>query len=341
MIGLSSESSVSGIPFRKIVKLFLLSVLIAAAGFAPTAAAQERSGKYTIVIHGGAGTISESMPESVKAAYYASLKKALGIGREVLAGGGTSMQAVEKVLRYFETDPKFNAGIGAVFTSAGKHELDAAIMDGATLKCGAVAGVEHVAHPITLAKLVMEKTPHILLAYQGADAFAVKMGMKPVPNSYFDTPQRKSELEMWMKQIKSHDHGTVGCVCLDEYGNLAAGTSTGGLTGKLPGRIGDSPLVGDGTYANNQTCAVSGTGIGEEYMRNAVGFNINALMAYKGMSLKDAVHHIIHDVLKPGDGGVIAVDRKGDYAMDFNTTGMFRGVANSDGLFEIRIWKDK
>ncbi|HQT91616.1 MAG TPA: isoaspartyl peptidase/L-asparaginase [Candidatus Kryptobacter bacterium] len=314
---------------------------VMAVGLPNSGRAQERTNKYTIVIHGGAGTISESMPEAVKAQYYAAMKHALTIGRDVLANGGTSMEAVEKVIRYFETDPKFNAGIGAVFTSAGRHELDAAIMNGATLQCGAVAGVEHVAHPITLARLVMEKTPHILLAYQGADAFAVTMGMKPVPNSYFDTPERKTELEKWMEKIKKKDHGTVGCVCLDEYGNLAAGTSTGGLTGKMPGRIGDSPLVGDGTYANNQTCAVSGTGIGEEYMRNAVGFNINALMAYKGMSLKDAVHYIIHTLLKPNVGGVIAADREGNYDMDFNTTGMFRGVATSSGTFEVKIWKDK
>ncbi len=325
--------------------MFTLAALAIAAvmavGLPNNGRAQERTNKYTIVIHGGAGTISESMPEAVKAQYYAAMKHALTIGRDVLANGGTSMEAVEKVLRYFETDPKFNAGIGAVFTSAGRHELDAAIMNGATLQCGAVAGVEHVAHPITLARLVMEKTPHILLAYQGADAFAVKMGMKPVPNSYFDTPERKTELEKWMEKIKNKDHGTVGCVCLDEYGNLAAGTSTGGLTGKMPGRIGDSPLVGDGTYANNQTCAVSGTGIGEEYMRNAVGFNINALMAYKGMSLKDAVHYVIHTLLKPNVGGVIAVDREGNYDMDFNTTGMFRGVATSSGTFEVKIWRDK
>lgn len=303
------------------------------------AKAQERSTKYTIVIHGGAGTISESMPDSIKQEYYSSLKKALGIGKNILANGGTSLDAVEKVLRYFEEDPKFNAGIGAVYTSAGTHELDAAIMNGRDLSCGAVAGVEHIAHPITLAKLVMEKTHHILLAYQGAEEFAKKMGMKLVPNSYFDTPQRKTELERYLEQIKKKDHGTVGCVCLDEYGNLAAGTSTGGLTGKMPGRIGDSPLIGDGTYANNKTCAVSGTGIGEEYMRHAVGFNINALMAYKGLSLKDAVHYVIHKVLKPGDGGVIAVDRHGNYAMDYNTTGMFRGVATSSGTFGVKIWK--
>ncbi len=301
--------------------------------------AQERSNKYTIVIHGGAGTISESMPDSIKQEYYSSLKKALGIGKNILANGGTSLDAVEKVLRYFEEDPKFNAGIGAVYTSAGTHELDAAIMNGRDLSCGAVAGVEHIKHPITLAKLVMEKTPHILLAYQGAEEFAKKMGMKLVPNNYFDTPERKQQWEEYIKQIKKDNHGTVGCVCLDEYGNLAAGTSTGGLTGKMPGRIGDSPLIGDGTYANNQTCAVSGTGIGEKFIKNAVGFNISALMAYKGMSLKDAVHYVIHKILKPGDGGVIAVDRHGNYAMDYNTTGMFRGVATSAGTFEVKIWK--
>jgi len=326
---------------KNLFLLFIVSSVMLLSNNPAYSQSEGRNSKYVIIIHGGAGTISESMPDSVKEAYYASMKSALKIGKDVLAKGGTGMDAVEKVLRYFEEDPKFNAGIGAVYTSAGRHELDAAIMNGANLKCGAVAGVEHVAHPISLARLVMEKTPHILLAYSGADEFAKEMGMKPVPNRYFDTPERKSQLNKYMEEIKKHDHGTVGCVCLDEYGNLAAGTSTGGLTGKMPGRIGDSPLVGDGTYANNETCAVSGTGIGEEYMRHAVGFNINALMAYKGMSLKDAVHYIIHEVLKPGDGGVIAVDRHGNYAMDFNTTGMFRGVATSSGTFEVKIWENK
>jgi beta-aspartyl-peptidase (threonine type) len=303
------------------------------------AQAQQRSGKYTIVIHGGAGTISESIPDSVKDAYLSSLRHALEIGKEVLDSGGTSLEAVEKVIRYFEDDPKFNAGIGAVYTSAGTHELDAAIMDGRDLSCGAVAGVEHIAHPISLAKLVMEKTPHVLLAYGGAEEFAKKMGVPLVPNSYFDTPARKREWEQYLNKIRKNVHGTVGCVALDQYGNLAAGTSTGGMTGKMPGRIGDSPLIGDGTYANNQTCAISGTGWGEKFIKNAVAFNISALMAYKGLSLTQAVHEVIHEILKPGDGGVIAVDRNGDYAMDFNTSGMFRGVATSSGVFEVKIWK--
>lgn len=301
--------------------------------------AQQRSGKYTIVIHGGAGTISESIPDSVKQSYLSSLSHALEIGREILANGGTSLEAVEKVIRYFEDDPKFNAGIGAVYTAAGTHELDAAIMDGRNLSCGAVAGVEHIKHPISLAKLVMLKTPHILIAYHGAEEFAKRMGVHLVPNSYFDTPERKQQLDQYIKKMKKDVHGTVGCVALDQYGNLAAGTSTGGMTGKMPGRIGDSPLIGDGTYANNQTCAVSGTGWGEKFIRNGVAFNISALMAYKGLSLREAVHEIIHNVLQPGDGGVIAVDKNGNYVMDFNTSGMFRGVATSSGVFEVKIWK--
>lgn len=303
------------------------------------AEAQGRSDKYVIVIHGGAGTISESMPDSIKQQYYASLKKALQMGKDILANGGTSVDAVEKVLRYFEEDPKFNAGIGAVYTSAGTHELDAAIMDGRDLSCGAVAGVEHIAHPISLARLVMEKTPHVLLAYQGAEEFAKKMGMELVPNSYFDTPLRKRQWEEYLKQLKDGKHGTTGCVALDEYGNLAAGTSTGGMTGKMPGRIGDSPLIGDGTYADNRTCAVSGTGWGEKFIKHAVAFNISALMAYKGLPLKNAADEIIYKILQPGDGGIIAVDKDGNYAMEFNTTGMFRGVANSSGTFEVKIWK--
>jgi beta-aspartyl-peptidase (threonine type) len=299
----------------------------------------ERNDRYVIVIHGGAGTISESMPDSIKQEYYSSLKKALEIGKGILVNGGSSLDAVENVLRYFEEDPKFNAGIGAVYTSAGTHELDASIMDGRDLSCGAVAGIEHIAHPISLARLVMEKTPHVLLAYNGAEEFAKKMGVKLVPNSYFDTPERKKQLEEYIKKTKESGHGTTGCVALDEYGNLAAGTSTGGMTGKMPGRIGDSPLIGDGTYADNKTCAVSGTGWGEKFIKHTVAFNISALMAYKSLSLKDAVNEVIYKVLQPDDGGVIAVDKEGNYAMEFNTSGMFRGVATSDGTFEVKIWK--
>jgi len=295
--------------------------------------------RYVIVIHGGAGTIRKDIPDSIKEEYISSLKHALEIGKKILSDGGTSLDAVDSVLTYFETDPKFNAGVGAVYTADGTHEMDASIMDGRDLSCGAVAGVEHIKHPIQLARLVMEKTPHVLLSYQGAEEFAKKMGIKLVPDSYFDTPQRKKQLEEMKKKLKEDKHGTTGCVALDEYGNLAAGTTTGGMTNKLPGRIGDSPLIGDGTYADNRTCAVSCTGWGEKFIKHAVAFNMSALMAYKGYSVKQAADEIIHKVLQPNDGGLIAVDKNGNYVMEFNTTGMFRGVATSDGTFLVKIWE--
>jgi beta-aspartyl-peptidase (threonine type) len=292
---------------------------------------------YTIVIHGGAGTIDPSMPDSVKEEYLKSLSHALEVGKTVLANGGTSMDAVEKVLNYFEVDPKFNAGIGSVYTSDGTHEMDASIMDGRDLSCGAVAGVQHVPHPISLARLVMEKTPHVLLAGIGAEKFAKKMGIKLVPSSYFDTPLRYKQWQDHKK--KTEKHGTVGCVARDSYGNLAAGTSTGGMTDKMPGRIGDSPLIGDGTYANNKTCAVSCTGWGEKFIKNTVAFNVSALMEYKGLTIAQAADEMIYKRLQTDDGGLIAVDAHGNYAMPFNSSGMFRGVATSSGTFEVKIWK--
>jgi L-asparaginase / beta-aspartyl-peptidase len=321
------------------VLAFLFAIVSTSISITQTQNTLPRTDKYTIVIHGGAGTIPESMPDSIKQGYYDGLKIALKIGQDVLANGGTGLDAVEKVLNYFETDPKFNAGIGAVYTSAGTHEMDASIMDGKDLSCGAVAGVEHVPHPISLARLVMEKTPHVLLAYDGAEKFAESMGIKLVPGSYFDTPNRYREWQSYKKRHEEGNHGTVGCVVLDEYGNLTAGTSTGGMTGKLPGRIGDSPLIGDGTYANNKTCAVSCTGWGEKFIKNTVAFNVSALMEYKGMTLKEATDEMIYKRLQPDDGGLIAVDNKGNYAMPFNTSGMFRGVATSSGTFEVKIWK--
>lgn len=298
-----------------------------------------RNSKFTIVIHGGAGTISKSIPDSIKQAYLQSLKEALTIGKNILAEGGTSLDACQKVIEYFENDPKFNAGRGAVYTAAGTHEMDASIMNGKDLSCGAVAGVEHIAHPIDLARLVMEKTPHVLLAYQGAEKFAEQMGMKLMPQSYFDTQERYKQWQEYKKKLEEGNHGTVGCVALDEYGNLAAATSTGGMTNKMPGRIGDSPLIGDGTYANNKTCAVSCTGWGEKFIKHTVAFNVSALMEYKGYSLKKAADEVIYKMLDPEDGGLIAVDKKGNYAMPFSTSGMFRGVATSSGIFTVDIWK--
>ncbi len=315
--------------------LLLVSAAAVAEGQQQETAA--RGASYTIVIHGGAGTIAESMPDSVKQAYLGALAHALQIGKDILAKGGTSLDAVEQVLRYFESDPKFNAGIGAVYTADTSHELDASIMNGRDLSCGAVAAVRHVAHPISLARLVMTKSPHVLLVATGAEAFAQQMGVALVPSTFFDTPERYRQLINAKQRVK--EHGTVGCVALDVHGDLAAGTSTGGMTDKMPGRVGDSPLIGDGTYANNATCAVSCTGGGEKFIKNTVAFNVSALMAYKGMTLQQAADEMIYHRLEKDDGGLIAVDARGNYAMPFNSSGMFRAVATSAGTVEVKIWK--
>lgn len=296
---------------------------------------EQVKGKYTIVIHGGAGTIKKSIPDSLKQEYMKSLSEALSIGKEILEKGGRSLDAVEQVIRFLEDDPKFNAGKGAVFTAGGTHELDASIMDGNNLSTGAVTLIKHVKHPISFARLVMEKTPHVLLGGEGAEEFGKEMGVEMVPNNYFDTDQRYMQLLKAKEKVR----GTVGCVALDMDGNLAAGTSTGGLTNKMVGRIGDSPLINAGTYANNRTCAVSGTGTGEEFIRNTIAYNVSALMEFKGFTLKDAANKVVFNILKKDDGGVIAVDKDGNYAMPFNTLGMYRGTATSDGVFEIKIWE--
>jgi len=290
--------------------------------------------KYTIMLHGGAGNINKNLPEEVKKEYIESLTEALTIGKEILEKGGNSLDAVEKVVRYLEDNPNFNAGKGAVFNSEGIHELDASIMNGKDLSSGAVTLVKTVKNPVSLARLVMENTPHVLLGGEGADEFAKKMNVEIVPNSYFNTPER---LEQFMK-LKEKS-GTVGCVALDKHGNLAAATSTGGLSNKMPGRIGDSPLINAGTYANNKTCAVSGTGTGELFIKNTIAFNISALMEYKNYSLKQAADEMIFKRLKPGDGGIIAVDKDGNFTAEFNTIGMFRGVATSNGIYEVKIWE--
>ncbi len=321
--------------------LLILSAVffVVAIQFIPSQKASSKQvKKYTIVLHGGAGTISKSLQDSIKEGYIEDLKKALQIGKDILEKGGTSLDAVESVVKYFEDDERFNAGKGAVYTSAGTHELDASIMDGRDLSSGAVTVVKHVKNPIILARLVMEKTPHILFAGEGADKLAKKFNLVTVPNSYFNTKIRYEQWQKYKEEIEG-EHGTVGCVALDEYGNLAAATSTGGLTNKMPGRVGDSPLINAGTYANNKTCAVSCTGTGELFIKNTIAFNVSALMEYKNYSIKEAAEEMIHKRLKPGDGGLIAVDKDGNYVTTFNTEGMFRGVANSSGLFEVKIWE--
>jgi len=296
---------------------------------------QELNGKYTIVIHGGAGSMDPNMDESKKEAYLSSLTEALNIGKEILEKGGKSLDAVEQVIRFFEDDSLFNAGRGAVFTSEGKNELDASIMDGKDLSSGGVAGVTIIKNPISLARLVMEKTPHVLFAGKGADDLGKQLGAEIVDPSYFFTYERFNDL----KEQLSNKKGTVGCVAIDQFGKIAAGTSTGGRTGKMPGRVGDSPLINCGTYANNKTCGVSATGIGELFIKNTACYQISALMEFKGYTLKQAAEEIIFQILPKDSGGIIAVDKDYNFELLFNTSSMLRGVANSDGLFEIEIWK--
>lgn len=323
----------------KSIILFLVSILIITSTFFIDISGNKNesisAGKFTIVIHGGAGTFDKSMSDSIKESYLKSLSDALNIGVEILSNGGTSLDAVEQVVKFLEDDPKFNAGKGAVLNSDGIHELDASIMDGSSLSSGAVTLITKVKNPISLARLVMEKTSHVLLGGKGAERFAEEQGIEMVSNDYFGTERRQQQLKKDKEKIK----GTVGCVALDLKGNLAAATSTGGRTNKMPGRIGDSPLINAGTYANNKTCAVSGTGIGEEFIRHTVAYNISALIEYKGMTLKQAADEVVFKTLKKDDGGIIAVDKDGNYTMPYNTAGMLRGAANSDGLFEIKIWQ--
>ena len=298
---------------------------------------QDVNGKYTIVIHGGAGYFPKDSPEQLKQQYINSLTEALNMGKDVLVSGGTSIDAVEKVINYLENNVLFNSGKGAVFTSEGKHELDASIMQGKDLSCGAVAGVTIIKNPISLARLVMEKTEYVLFAGKGADDLGIQFGVDIVPNSYF---QDSTKYQKWLKSNLPKQQGeTVGCVALDQYGNITAGTSTGGRQNKIPGRVGDTPLINAGTYANNKTCGVSATGIGELFIRNTVAFNISALMEYRGYTLKQACDEMIYDRLPEESGGIIAIDKDGNYEMPFNTSSMMRAVANSNGEFKVEIWK--
>jgi len=317
---------------RKSSFLLLLLILLL---LPVTNNSQQTNGKYTIVIHGGAGSMDPNMEESSKQTYLKSLTEALNIGKEILEKGGTSLDAVEQVVRFLEDDSLFNAGRGAVFTSEGKNELDASIMDGRDLSTGAVAGVTIIKNPISLARLVMEKTPHVLFAGKGADNLGMQLGVEIADPSYFFTYESYQELIFMKKKAK----GTVGCVAIDQFGNIAAGTSTGGRTGKMPGRVGDSPLINAGTYANNKTCGVSATGIGELFIKNTIAYQISALMEFKGYSLKQATEEVIFNILPEGSGGIITVDKNYKFEFPFNTSSMMRGVATSDGVFEVKIWK--
>jgi beta-aspartyl-peptidase (threonine type) len=285
-----------------------------------------------IAIHGGAGVLRS---EKTGARHRAALKHALEAGHEILKQGGTSLDAVVAAVVVLEDSPLFNAGRGSSFNSDGEIEMDASIMEGATLRAGAVAAVRRIRNPVLAARAVMESSPHVLLAGSSAERFARKHGLKLEPPAYFHTAKRLSALR---KKLK-HYHGTVGAVALDEAGNLAAATSTGGYTGKMPGRIGDSPIIGAGNYADNRACAVSGTGLGEAFIRAAVGYDVCAQMRYRGASLASAAAAALKNIARLGaDGGLIAVDRRGNVVMPFNSEGMYRACIDRRGRRSIAIF---
>jgi len=335
-------------------KLIGMIAAFAAMAWGTGAMAQEKADaprqepKWSLAIHGGAGVLERySLTPEKDAAYRQALQAALDAGAAVLKSGGTSLDAVTAVVTRLEEDPKFNAGKGAVYTWDGTHELDAAIMDGRTRAAGAVAGVTTVRNPILLARKVMEDSPHVMLAGKGADQFAKEKGLELVPNSWFDTPERLEALKkVRAGKVSALDvdikFGTVGAVALDTHGNLAAATSTGGMTGKRWGRIGDAPVIGAGTYAENGACAVSATGWGEYFIRVGVARTICARMAMKDESAQAAADATLADVAKlGGDGGVIVVGANGDAVFGIEASGMYRARATSAGVNEVAIYKDE
>ncbi len=309
---------------------------------------QDTGGKmFAIAIHGGAGTLSrKDMSEAQEKDYRAGLDAALDAGYAVLARNGSSLDATIAAVRVLEDNPLFNAGRGAVLDRNGEAQLDASLMDGRTLGAGAVTGLKHVKNPIELARLVMDKSPHVMLVGEGAEEFAKLQGLELVPNEYFRTPIRQQQLERMLRGARIRENelvafGTVGAVALDLEGNIAAATSTGGMTGKRWGRVGDSPIIGAGTYANNESCAVSATGHGEFFIRTVVAHDICAQVQYLKIPLAKAVDNVLNGRMKAlgGNGGVIAIDPRGEIVMEFNSEGMFRGVRTSQGRHETAIYR--
>lgn len=329
-----------GLDLRKVYYL-LLVILIYSCG-----AEQEKRYEFGLVIHGGAGNIYRGRyTPGEESEYIDKLNEALDAGYRMLEKGGNAVATVERVINILEDSPLFNAGKGAVFNAEGLNELDASIMDGATLNAGAVGGVTKIKNPVSLARQIMEKSPHVMMVGDGAEKFATEIGMPFVDPTYFFNNQRWEELQNFKNSEKKKTDekmGTVGCAVLDKYGNLAAGTSTGGMTNKKYGRIGDSPIIGAGTYADNSTCAVSATGHGEYFIRNVVTYDISARMKYLGESLEEAATCVINDKLEKinARGGVISIDKNGNVAMPFNTDGMFRGYKRSGEETVILMYKE-
>ncbi len=313
-------------------------------------ACASRKPTWAVALHGGAGTLDRGAPPAELEAYRESLRRALAVGKERAARGDAAIDVAEAVVRVLEDDERFNAGRGAAFNEKGEHELDASIMDGATLRCGAVAGVRTVKNPVSLARMVMTQTRHVLLMGDGAEQFADAMGVERVPNSYFSTPKRRQMLEEVLRERGArsdaapgdvrHTYSTVGCVVRDVHGNLAAATSTGGLTGKRFGRVGDTPIVGAGTYADTGV-AVSCTGTGEEFIRHGVARMVAARVQLAGQSLEQASRSVVFDTLKKDDGGIIAVDRDGVIVMMYNSEGMYRAAADSTGQAWVGVFEEE
>ncbi|MFN7490648.1 MAG: isoaspartyl peptidase/L-asparaginase family protein [Chryseotalea sp.] len=333
----------------------ILIVFVMACSAKPEKAEELKPGPITLVIHGGAGTIRKAnMTPEKEAAYHAALQQALDSGYAVLKRGGKSTDAVIAAIKIMEDSPLFNAGKGAVFTNEEKNELDAAIMDGSNLMAGSVAGVTTIKNPITAAYAVMTKSEHVMMVGKGAEQFAQLNGIEIVdPSYFFDSARYKALLKakqsekdkaamLYDPYTKDSKFGTVGAVALDQYGNLAAGTSTGGMTNKRFGRVGDAPIIGAGTYANNQTCAISATGWGEYFIRLNVAHDVAALKGYAGLTVQQAADSVVMKKLPAlgGDGGIIALDRQGNFALTFCTEGMYRGYVNEKEGAKTFIYKD-
>lgn len=308
---------------------------------------------FTLAIHGGAGTIRrEELKPEEEQAYRAGLKAALAAGSSLLQAGGSALEAVRAAVRSLEDDILFNAGRGSVFGKNGQHEMDAAIMEGTTRRAGAVAGVQGIRNPIELANAVMLHSQHVLLTGRGAEAFAQLQGLETAPPEYFFSPYRYAQWQQLQgsdrtaldhdSSLKEKKFGTVGAVAMDQHGHLAAATSTGGMTNKQFGRVGDSPLIGAGTYANDRTCAISCTGHGEPFIRAVTAYDVSCLMEYRGLSLSEAMRIVVHEKLPQleGEGGMIGVDAQGHIALDFNSDGMYRGWCNSEGKTEVAIYRN-
>lgn len=346
---------------KKCIFLFLIvSIIVSCKNESQleteTIKSNPKQAEFSIIIHGGAGSIRrDNMSKEKEAEYRQKLEEAIRVGYDILKAGGTSLDAVQKTINVLEDSPLFNAGKGAVLTYEGINEHDASIMDGKTLNAGASAGTKTVKNPINLARAVMDNSPHVMLSGNGAELFATEQGLKIVESNYFLTEKKLKSLErvkaseknkvasFYNEDLQDSKFGTVGCAALDKHGDLAAGTSTGGMTNKRWGRIGDSPIIGAGTYANNNTCAVSSTGWGEFFIRGMVAHDISALMEYKGLSLKEAAKEVIQNKLPNiGDqgatGGIVAIDKNGNMAMEFNTQGMFRATMNDKGELYIGMF---